>query len=280
MLALPENGLETINIPIMPAVNTTAGVYPEVQKFRPRIEEELPKFNLKRFDNLARRAMALAYSHMAHLSATEPQDRLNPLFVESVSLCDLLRSDVSALITRGLVHPDAIANLKGTNGYKNTQSDLQILVNVFRANWANVANKCGTTEEELARGEKLVSWLIQAVGLKEQGPVERARTANMRMRAFTLFIQAYDDARRAIVYLLGSEKAADAVIPSLYAGRTGRKKANGEEIADAEAVNSVTDVATPLGNVQVPNGTLTSNTANGATNANGSSDTDGGPFTR
>lgn len=125
---------------------------------------------------------------------------------------------------RGLISAESLQKLKGPNGFKNVQTDLQILVHVFRANWANVTGKCATTETELARAEKLVSWLIQAVGLREQGPAEIAKSADLRVRAFTAFSRAYSDVRRAIAYVRWNEGDVDTIIPSLYQGRGGRKK--------------------------------------------------------
>ena len=84
LLALTRDHLEVINIDLMPAINTAAGVIPEVETYRSQIVEQLPKFNLARFDKMKRYAMAAAYAHTVHLAATEPQDRLNPLFQEAV----------------------------------------------------------------------------------------------------------------------------------------------------------------------------------------------------
>jgi len=53
-----------------------------------------------------------------------------------------------------------------------------------------------------------------------------AETADMRARAFTLLTDAYDNARRAIIYLRWHEGDADIICPYLFAGRSnGRGKA-------------------------------------------------------
>lgn len=277
LLALTRDDLEVINIDLMPAINTAAGVIPEVETYRSQIVEQLPKFNLARFDKMKRYAMAAAYAHTVHLAATEPQDRLNPLFQEAVAMCDLLQSDLRTLANRKLINPEALKGLKGTNGYKLTQADLQIMVNIFRSNWANVVGKCATTEAELARAEKLVSWLIQAVGLKEQGPVERARTADLRLRAFTLFVRAYDDARRALAYLLWHDGDVDSVMPSLYAGRTRKKETTKSDIQPAAAAGTASANGAAPANGEQSNVAQ----ANGAQpNGAATNDTDGGPFAR
>ena len=54
-----------------------------------------------------------------------------------------------------------------------------------------------------------------------------ADAGDIRQRLFTLFVNAYDQARRAVGYLRWNEGDADQIAPSLYAGRSnGRRKAD------------------------------------------------------
>lgn len=274
MLALHADSLVEVNLDLLTAANTTAGVMPEVEKFRERISVQLPKFDLTQIQKLPRAAMAAVFAQTMHLAATGKEDRLNPLYQESAKLCDVLGDEARVQIKRGILHPDALEKLRGGAGYKNTQHDLQLLVNIFRNNWPALTGKTLTTEEELARGEKLVAWLIQAVGLKEQGPADRARTADMLSRAFTLFTRMYSDVRRAIAYLLWHEGNVDNVIPSLYAGRGGSKR---KEVADPAPVAPPEPEATAPGANGTSNGPLPSGT-NGRGNAGFTSGNDGGPF--
>lgn len=280
MLAQHLDSLVEVNLDVILAANTATGVTPEVEKYLDRIVDELPKFDSTQVAKLPRAALAVVFAHSMHAAATGKEDRLNPLYQEAVQLCDVLGDEARLQIKRGHLHPNALENLKGGQGYRNTQHDLQLLVGIFRNNQTNLAGKSMTTDEELARGEKLVSWLIQAVGLKEQGPAERARTAEMLSRAFTLFTRTYSDLRRAIAYLLWHDGDVDKVIPSLYAGRGGSKK---KETTDA------TTVATPAvaanagaANAPVTNAPATAASTNGGrTNGNAgavSSSNDGGPF--
>jgi len=108
------------------------------------------------------------------------------------------------------------------------------------------------------------------VGLKEQGPAERAKTAEMMRRAFTLFCRMYSDVRRAISYLLWHEGNVDEVIPSLYAGRGGSKK---KETPDAAPnLTPVAASSSPAAN-GVPAHGVNSSVSGGPSLAN-----DGGPF--
>lgn len=230
--ALSPEELYPINMDVMTCVNTAAGVLPEVKALRAQIVQELPKFNIERLDKLHRYAMAAAYAHTMHLIATGPHDELQPVLEESLKLRELLLNDVTALATRGLVSGEVLKNLKGAVGYKNVQLDLQMLVSVLKANWPTVQGKCATSVEELARGERLVTWLIEVVGLREQGPAEKAKSADMRLRAFTLFTRSYDEVRRAVGYLRWKEGDVDNIIPSFWAGRPTGRSANGKKASD------------------------------------------------
>jgi hypothetical protein len=98
---------------------------------------------------------------------------------------------------------------------------------------------------------KVAAHLLGLTGQKDQSPVVVAAAADMRKRAFTLFSRAYDDARRAIIFLRWHKEDADTIAPSLYASRGGsKKKSNAEESIPAPAASSVqttapTTTATP-----------------------------------
>ena len=67
--------------------------------------------------------------------------------------------------------------------------------------------------------------MLTAVGLREQGPAIIAASSENRQKAFTLFVKAYDHARRAVSFLRWNEDDVDTIAPSLYAGRgTGHRK--------------------------------------------------------
>jgi hypothetical protein len=233
--ALAPEEIVQVNLDIMAALNTAAGVIPELKALRPRIVEALPLFDVAAFDKLHLYALAAGYAHTMHLVAGGPQNSLRPTFEEAVKLRRLLLSDAKALAARGLIKGEALKNLKGPIGYKNVQTDLQMLVNVFKASWANIQGKCAVTESELTRGGKLVACLMDGMGLREQAPAELVKSADMRARAFTLFTRTYDDARRAVGFLRSKNADVDDIIPSLYAGRSNGRTAKGKKAAEVAA---------------------------------------------
>ena len=217
--------LVQVNLDIPTAVTTIIGVLPEVAALRPRIEKELVAFDLAEFDKLEDYAWALSYAHTMFLMATQPPDDLPVLNAEATKLRDRLLIDARSLAQHRLVDDGQLEKLKGFAGYKNLAQDLQILSFALQANWANIQGKTPTTAEDLQTALRLSARLTRVVGLREQGPQQLAEATERRLRAFTLTIRVYEEARQTIGYLLRSRPGeADTIIPSLYTGKTRRKQ--------------------------------------------------------
>ena len=122
-----------------------------------------------------------------------------------------------------------------------------VLLQILRDNWTNIAGKTALQVPELEKAEGLATRLLTAVGLREQGPALIAEAALNRQRAFTLFLSAYDHARRVVAYLRWNEADADTIAPSLYAGRgTGRRKAEVQPTVPTPPVVPVPPAAPPV----------------------------------
>jgi hypothetical protein len=71
--------------------------------------------------------MAIGYADGQHSAAVSPDSGLKDTLDEALKLREALVSDARALITRGLLASSCLKDLKGTAGYKNVASDLQIV---------------------------------------------------------------------------------------------------------------------------------------------------------
>ena len=92
-------------------------------------------------------------------------------------------------------------------------------------NWTAISGKTALQIADIDQAEALAERLITAIGLRDQGPAVLAESAENRQKAFTLFVNTYDQIRRVISYLRWNEGDVDQIAPSLYAGRnTGRRK--------------------------------------------------------
>jgi hypothetical protein len=255
LLALTPDALLSINLDIPSAVATAAGVLPEINALRAQIQTELPGFNIESFDKLAQYAMAAGHADSMLAVSTGPQEQLRAIVEEAGALREVLRSDAQALAKRGLIAQGSLMNLSGQRGYKNIAADLRNLVNILRANWDRIESKCATTKAEIDRAALLSSSLIQGVGLREQGPSELSDLAEMRVRAYSLFVGTYQDVRRAVAYLRGSEGDVDSIIPSLHASRNRRTRKAKEPVVE-DATSSNDGEAPPTAATETPSATI------------------------
>lgn len=221
--ALSPAELLAITIDIPAAVSTVLGVQPKVLALGDRIAK-LPEFDVALPAKLSVYAMALAHAQTLYSMASAPASAIKPLSDEGAALREMLLADATALVQRQLMDGHQLDDLKGPVGYKNLAFDLHMLAQAFRNAAAAVEGKCATQPAEIRRAEEIAAALLKLAGLQEQGPDTVSLISDIRSRAFTLFVKAYEDIRRAVTYLRWHEHDVDHITPSLYAGRGGKRK--------------------------------------------------------
>lgn len=220
--ALDLNDLVTINIDLPGAVTTALGSLPEIIELRDRAKA-LPEFDVTALDELGTYARATMHAHGEYIAASAPPEALEALNNEGLSLRDTLYTDAVALSNRGLVNSAPLAEFKKNTGYKNLATDLVGLTALLRNHWAAIDMKTAITQVELDRAEDLSERLLMAVGAREQAPAVIGEITQMRQRMFTVFVNAYDQARRAVSFLRWTDNDVEKIAPSLYSGRTARR---------------------------------------------------------
>lgn len=212
---------------LMRVVTRALGVAKELEAQGLRVPEEMPEVDPLCFTELTDRALAAAYAHAQHLA--HPRAKFLALLAEATRTRTVLRASAKALEESGLLTQE-VPKVTGSNGYRNVATDLQVLVNLFEAHWAEFSGRCVTTEADLERAKALVVRIMDADGFRQQ-PSINPHTATSRRRAFAYLVQSYEDVRRAVAFLRRIEGDADRIVPSLYEGRGGRKKAKKDEPA-------------------------------------------------
>ena len=111
---------------------------------------------------------------------------------------------------------------------------------------------------ELKHAQLLADRLISAVGDREQTPTQ-IDAADRRHRAFSLFVKAYDQARRAIQYVRWEQGDADSIAPSLYSGRGNsnvKRRAEDAEVTPSPVVQVPAPIAVNGGVANTPQAPL------------------------
>lgn len=221
--ALKTEDLVTINIDVPSAVTTAVGALPQILPFREKAAA-LPGFDVSVFDQLETYTFATGVAHTLYMGASAGPAELVKLNEQAMDLRNTLYADAVALATRGLISGDRIGEFKANIGYKNLAFDLMALSGVIRQSWDKIVGKTAITLGDLDQADLLCDQIVNAVGTKEQAPVVAAESSAQRQRHFTLFVNAYDQVRRAISFLRWDEDDLESIAPSLYAGRGGRAK--------------------------------------------------------
>ena len=214
---LPEEIIQ-LNADVPSVVATVLGALPEILAQRTEAAK-LADFDLAHLDQLEDCVLALSHTHLQCVGTAQPTDDLVQLNLEATGICGRFHSDVSNLCLRELIDKSSLRGYHGTPGYTSVAADVLLLVSVLRRHWTTIQGKCACSMEEIDRAEKLATRMLRLVGLREQAPAVSAAWADSRTRAFTLLIRHYDAARRAVSYLRWHQGDADAIAPSLYAGR-------------------------------------------------------------
>ncbi len=220
---LDPNDLAVINIDIPQSVSIALGALPGLLPFREAIVDALKHFHIANLDHMETYALAAWYAHLLALPPQSPDNPVKPLLDEAVPLRENLLSDAEALARRGYLDAAVVAEIRAGHGNVDIANDLVALSALFALAWAQIHGRTAATEEEVKRAGDLGPQLLAALGVREHGAaVAPAEAADRRARAFTLFVRAWDELRRAITYLRWHEGDADQIAPSLYRGRGGR----------------------------------------------------------
>jgi len=216
--ALETKDLIPINIDLPTAIASTLGKLPGIMALRDRAKA-LPELDIAAFDELETLVLATAHAHVRYMGASAEPEAILELNERGMRLRNTLYADAVALATRNLINGDRIGEFKAHVGYKNLAFDLMALAASLRDNWDKVSSKTAITPEDLDQAELLGDQLINAIGVREQSPSSVADIAAQRQRNFTLFVNAYDEVRRALSFLRWKEDDVEHIAPSLYAGR-------------------------------------------------------------
>jgi hypothetical protein len=221
---LDKTDLRRVNLEPAAAVSAVLTIAPAIQAYREDIVTTLKDFNIERFDRLEDYAKAFSVAHSRYLSSAAPSNSLKGIYEEGKRLRELLHSDVENLILRRYINQEALRDYKGLVGYHNVGMELQSLALLLKDHWETLQGKCATHPSELEHALKLSQRLQLGAGERNVKPIEVTAEAELRNRMFTLFIDTYNDARRAIQYLRWRERDADKIAPNLYTNNRPRGK--------------------------------------------------------
>lgn len=241
--------LASINLDIPTAVIATIRSFRTITLHRDDVVRNLPTFPIDRLDMLETYALAAGQAHAQYVLATGEVESIPTLSADLTKMRDVLLADVHVLGKRELIDVSRIELLKGPNGFKNLAFDVMSIASLLRDHWLEIEGKTGLTIAELDAAETLADRLATAIAFRDEGGASDA--VDLRHRTFTLFINAFDEVRRALTYLRWHVGDLEKIAPSLYQGRGGRGKKDeaDEPIVVDEKPIVVEPVVAPVGGV-------------------------------
>ena len=241
MKALPDEKVRSVNVDVPTVVSRVLAATFKVVAMRPEILRDAPSVDLALIDKLQDYAWALQEAHVRYLSVGKPPNDLHALAETAEASRRALRVDSTVLVRRGLVDPARLTYCKGLPGYRNVATELMVFATVLLDAWPQLQGKCCTSEDALHQATAVANALLAYVGLREQSPEARAEAAAVRARAFTLLVDAYDEARRAISFLRWRQGDVEKIAPSLFGGRQRVRKKKEENVIQEPTTPTATE---------------------------------------
>lgn len=234
--ALPASRARPINVDVMDAVTVVLGALPALRSLRAELEQQLPQFDLARFDRLEQYALALAQAHVLYGGKRHSRGSVTEQGAELGRVRAQLHANLIALSSYGLLDARRLPPRKrGRIGYKEIASDVFVLVTLFREQWPALEGKTPVTLPALKAAGNAALELLEAIGLREQAPAPFADAARLREKAFTLLEDAYDDARGAVTYLRRRQRDGHEYAPAFRGGR-GKRRSSRPPVAEVVSI--------------------------------------------
>jgi hypothetical protein len=233
MEALEARDLLPLNLEVGQLVVTGFGVMEKVKVLRERAAGELAGANLgllERF-GLYVGALMAAEARLSMVLRT-PNDGLEELVEAAMKARETLMKDAAALAQRGLINGGELARVGERRGRMGLWPDLVMLCGVLNEHWPAIEGKCAIVREELVVAEQMALRLARLLGCRAHRPTELRAATDTRVRAFTLYMRAYAEARSVSQFLCRLQPDVQLALPSLY--RRSRRK-RGAEAANSES---------------------------------------------
>lgn len=218
--ALDRSEVAPANLSAPRACATVLAALPAIRGLRAEIARRLPEHPVERIDRLERYALAALCAHLA----TEPRSgaRIRALFAEGKALARELSMHARALALKGLIEASALDAFAKGRGHLATASALTAATMLLRSRWDAVRGKTALEPGDLDRAERIARELCEIAGRRGRVDPTVVDGLDVRARALTLLVRAYDDTRHAIAYVRRKEGDADVIAPSLFAKRRRR----------------------------------------------------------
>lgn len=241
---LPTTALTPINVDIPRAVATVLGAEPRVRSLLPAMEAEMQKPPIAEINGLRRIALGAWYAHLIALPA-KSGGTAKELLERATPLRATLLKNADVLADAGFVDATAVARIREGSGNIDKATDLVALAALFDQSWNEIHDKTPITRAQVDEAAAIGPSLLLA--LSEAPLPKSGDTTDMRQRAFTHLVGAYNKIRRAVSFVRWDEGDAETFAPSLYAKSRKRKPSTTDDVDEGDEIDGDEDGSGPDG---------------------------------
>lgn len=219
--AVPDDLLVKVNVDIPHAAATGMGAAEGLQGLLPDLCR-LPDYDARPVRVIGTYAGAALHAHLLAMEPIPRDTRLPAMLQEAARLRGDLRIVAEALGRFDLLSADHVAALRIGRSRVQLANGLCALATIFDQKWSELESRVPITRAMVDRAASLGADLHAALGkgrlisAVERDGSDRRRT---RVRAFTLFVRAYEHCRRGVAFLRCVHGDVDQYVPSLYPKR-------------------------------------------------------------
>jgi hypothetical protein len=222
LLAIPPEQVVKPRLDIATAGSLVLGAMPALAAYVDQMKA-LPLTSNTLVEELPERAMAMLHAQALYVGAVRAPSSLPALAERGATLRNQLLRAADLLIAFGVPLEDPVAAIRTGTGYQDLAMDLLVLAHLFRQNWSAAKGATPVTSELLDETATLGDQILTALGERDRDAESPDETTDLRDRAYTHFLESYDEVRRALAYLCRQREDAEAILPSLFAASRKRK---------------------------------------------------------
>ncbi len=234
--AVNARALAPFNVNITRGVIVAIGASVNLLAARDEIVATVSNFRAGALDDLTSIAYAAWHADLLWRVSNDVSLSCADLMPEVEDLRDLLLSQARAQVKRKRIPQSLLDTVEPGTGIEDRANDLTALAHTFRARWSEFEGKVDLTPAELDRADELAAKLLgrlaaRAVPARKEGELS---PAEVRARAGTLLVNAYDECRRGAAALWWYEPGGwEQYVPSLRQGQ-GRGASRGGSSDDGD----------------------------------------------
>jgi hypothetical protein len=233
LAALPDTDVAMPNVDVSASAGLALSAWSTFAPYLPQIAR-MQDVDAALIQKIPDYAWTLKFWNSAALYETAPSPGLTALAERGYAIRERLLGDLGALAGHGFLEATLLANFAGTSSHQKLSDDLLGLAKLVPERWEVIRGRSAITLEAAAEASDVGAKLAVAVGGRDRTPAAIAHAQKQKLRAYTLFMRAYDEARRAITFLRWHEDDGDTILPSVFTTKRSQKRREDAERPAAE----------------------------------------------